>query len=106
MNKAKNGPSRQRRRERRAESRKQGKYASVEEKKELLEEVIYDKSNDIKEVTTEEVDILVRSEPENTDIGLGVKIYTSENVVETHAFKNEKEERSDGIENKIRETEI
>ena len=60
MNKAKNGPSR--RRERRAESRKQGKYASVEEKKEVLEEVIYDKSNDIKEVTTEEVDILVRSE--------------------------------------------
>ena len=106
VSKAKNGPSRQRRRERRAESRKHGKDTSVEEKEEVSEEVIDNKSNDVKEVTTEEVDILVRSEPENTDIGLGVKIDTTEKVVETPSFQYENEERCDGIENKIRETEI
>ena len=93
VSKAKNGPSRQRRRERRAESRKQDKDASVvKANKEVSEKVVDDNSsNDMKEVTAEEVDNLASIELDNSDIDI-VKTDTTEKVVETHAVQKENEE--------------
>ena len=90
VNKAKNGPSRQRRRERRAESRNQSNDASVEESAKVSEEVVEDKTNDTNKEATEEVDILVNSEPDSKDSNL-VETDTTEKVVETEEMKLERE---------------